>query len=87
MFCVHANIPLEFKFTWILYGRCNFAALVDEGSDEGKAAVDPYFDYMTTGFKVGDEANGGNDVVLIIDWDGFTVRNFNCPTGIHEIFP
>ena len=57
---------------------------MDEGSDEEKAAVDPYFDYMMAGFRADDEANGVNGVVFIIDWDGFTLRNFNRPANIHE---
>ena len=46
--------------------------------------MDPYFDYVTDGYKVDDEANGGNGIVAILDWDGFSVRNFNSPAGIHK---
>ena len=62
-------------------GRYNFKKLLEEGTGEETGAVDKYFDYITDNFTRDDKASGGNGVISIIDWDGFSIRNYNSPAG------
>ena len=64
-----------------LNGHFNFKKLLEEGTEEEKGAVDKYFDYTFDKFVWDDKASGGDGVISILDWDGFSIRDYNSPAG------
>ena len=65
-----------------LYGRFNFKALVDDGTEEDRKNLDEYFDYVDTKAACDSAANNGGDgIVVILDWDGFSVSSYGSLSG------
>ena len=64
-----------------LNGRFNFKKLVEEGTDEEKGGADKYFDYVFDQFIWDDKASGGDGAISILDWDGFSIRDYTSPAG------
>ena len=70
-----------------LYGRFNYKKLLDEGTEEDRADLEKYFDYVDAKVACDSAANNGGDgVVTIIDWEGFSLGNYNSPEGKHHLF-